>query len=50
MNGNRIVAYLGVNRKLKDERAAQKLIASRRAFDDTTPLQDPSVDLAGLAG
>lgn len=46
----RIMAYLGVNRKLKEERAAQKLIASRQEFRDTKPLEDPSVDLVALAG
>ncbi|HYM40795.1 MAG TPA: FAD-dependent oxidoreductase [Thermoplasmata archaeon] len=50
LKGPRIMAYLGVNRKLKEERAAQKLIASRRAFQDTRPLEDSNVDLAALAG
>jgi 3-phenylpropionate/trans-cinnamate dioxygenase ferredoxin reductase component len=50
MSGPRIMAYLGVNRKLKEERAAQKLITSRREFADTQPLEDPSSDLAVLAG
>ena len=50
MKGPRIMAYLGVNRKLKEERAAQKLIASRREFLDVGPLEDPTVDLAALAG
>lgn len=50
MKGPRIMAYLGVNRKLKEERAAQKLIASRRTFEDPTPLEDTGVDLAALAG
>ena len=50
LKGARIMAYLGVNRKLKEERAAQKLISSRRTFDDTAPLVDPAVDLASLAG
>ena len=50
LKGHRIMAYLGVNRKLKEERAAQRLIASRRPFEDTRPLEDPSVDLAALAG
>jgi len=50
LKGARIMAYLGVNRKLKEERAAQKLIASRREFPDTQPLEDPTVDLVALAG
>ncbi len=50
MKGPRIMAYLGVNRKLKEERAAQKLITSRRAFEDTNPLENPATDLAALAG
>ncbi len=50
MKGDRIMAYLGVNRKLKEERAAQKLILSGRRFPDPAPLEDPSVDLAALAG
>jgi 3-phenylpropionate/trans-cinnamate dioxygenase ferredoxin reductase subunit len=50
LRDGRVMAYLGVNRKLKEERAAQKLIASRRAFADTKPLEDVSVDLAALAG
>lgn len=50
LKGSRVMAYLGVNRKLKDERAAQRMIASRRAFEDTKPLEDMSVDLAALAG
>ncbi len=50
MRGPRIMAYLGVNRKLKEERAAQKLISSRREFTDTTSLEDPASDLAALAG
>lgn len=50
MKGSRIMAYLGVNRKLKEERAAQKLIASRRSFDDPALLQDPNTDLVALAG
>jgi len=50
MKGPRIMAYLGVNRKLKEERAAQKLIASRRTFADTKPLEDTGVDLVALAG
>ncbi len=47
---NRLMAYLGVNRKLKEERAAQKLIAARREFPDTRALEDPSTDLVALAG
>ncbi len=50
MKGPHIMAYLGVNRKLKEERAAQKLIASHREFADTTALEDPASDLAALAG
>ncbi len=50
MKGGQVMAYLGVNRKLKEERAAQRLIASRRTFEDTTPLEDPSTDLAALSG
>ncbi len=50
MKGGRIMAYLGVNRKLKEERAAQKLIASRRSFEDTKPLEDANTDLTALAG
>ena len=50
MKGERIMAYLGVNRKLKEERAAQKLILSRRGFPDPRPLEDRGVDLASLAG
>ncbi len=50
MKGPRIMAYLGVNRKLKEERAAQKLILSRRELADTTKLEDPASDLAALAG
>ena len=50
LKGDRLMAYLGVNRKLKEERAAQKLIASRRVFADAMPLEDPSTDLASLAG
>lgn len=50
MKGSRIMAYLGVNRKLKEERAAQKLIALRRTFPDTEPLEDPNSDLVALAG
>ena len=50
MKGPRIMAYLGVNRKLKEERAAQKLIAARRTFEDTKPLEDSSTDLVALAG
>ena len=50
LKGNRIMAYLGVNRKLKEERAAQKLISSKRAFEDLRPLEDPDVDLVALAG
>lgn len=50
MKGPRIMAYLGVNRKLKEERAAQKLIAARREFADTRPLEDPTTDLVALAG
>ncbi len=46
----RVMAYLGVNRRLKEERAAQKLIASRRVFADPAPLQDLGVDLGLLAG
>ena len=46
----RIMAYLGINRKLKEERAAQKLILSRRRFDDPSMLADPSADLVALAG
>ncbi len=49
MKGNRIMAYLGVNRKLKEERAAQKLISSRTTFEDTGALEDPTSDLAALA-
>ncbi len=49
MKGDRVWAYLGVNRKLKEERAAQKLILSGRHFGDSAPLVDPSVDLATLA-
>ncbi len=50
MKGPRVMAYLGVNRKLKEERAAQKLIASRREFTDLRPLEDPMSDLVALAG
>ncbi len=50
MKGARIMAYLGVNRKLKEERAAQKLIASRREFSDAKPLEDVNLDLVALAG
>ncbi len=50
MKGDRIMAYLGVNRKLKEERAAQKLIASRRTFEETESLESPTTDLASLAG
>jgi 3-phenylpropionate/trans-cinnamate dioxygenase ferredoxin reductase subunit len=50
LKGPYIMAYLGVNRKLKEERAAQKLIASRREFLDTRPLEDPTVDFVALAG
>ncbi len=50
MKGDRIMAYLGVNRKLKEERAAQKLISSRTTFEDTGPLEDPTSDLPALAG
>ncbi len=50
LKGDRIMAYLGVNRKLKEERAAQKLILSGRRFEDSAPLADVSVDLATLAG
>jgi 3-phenylpropionate/trans-cinnamate dioxygenase ferredoxin reductase subunit len=50
MKGDRIMAYLGVNRKLKEERAAQKLIATRRSFPDTRPLEDPNTDVVALAG
>ncbi len=49
LKGGRVMAYLGVNHKLKEERAAQKLIASRRAFGDTKPLEDLGVDLTALA-
>lgn len=50
LKGAQVMAYLGVNRKLKEERAAQKLIASRRVFPDVRPLEDPAVDLVALAG
>ena len=50
MKGGRIMAYLGVNRKLKEERAAQKLIASHHPFEDTRPLEDANTDFAALAG
>lgn len=50
LKGSRIMAYLGVNRKLKEERAGQKLIATRREFADTKPLEDPTSDLVALAG
>ncbi len=49
MKGSQIMAYLGVNRKLKEERAAQKLILARRPFEDPATLSDTSVDLATLA-
>jgi 3-phenylpropionate/trans-cinnamate dioxygenase ferredoxin reductase subunit len=49
LKGSRIMAYLGVNRKIKEERAAQKLIVSRRSFEDTHPLEDPRIDLTALA-
>lgn len=50
MKGGRIMAYLGVNRRLKEERAAQRLIASRKTFENTNPLEDPDTDLIALAG
>ncbi len=50
LKGSRIMAYLGVNRKLKEERAAQKLIAARREFPDARVLEDLSSDLIALAG
>ena len=50
LKGSRLMAYLGVNRKLKEERAAQKLISARREFPDPRPLEDASSDLAALAG
>ncbi len=50
LKGNRVMAYLGVNRKLKEERAAQKLILSRRPVDHPELLANDSVDLATLAG
>jgi 3-phenylpropionate/trans-cinnamate dioxygenase ferredoxin reductase component len=46
---NRLVAFLGVNRKIKEERAAQKVIAERKTFDDPESLADPTKDLATLA-
>ena len=48
MRGDRIMAYLGVNRKLKEERAVQKLILSGRRFPDPALLEDPGTDLATL--
>ncbi len=50
LRGGRVMGYLGVNRKLKDERAAQKIILSRRVLDDPSVLANESVDLATLAG
>ena len=50
LKGGRLMAYLGVNRKLRDERAAQKLIAARREFSDVRPLEDPNADLVAMAG
>ncbi len=46
----RLVAFLGVNRKIKEERAAQKMIAERRTFEDPASLADTTKDLAALAG
>ncbi len=50
LKGNRLMAYLGVNRKLKEERAAQKLISGRREFPDARVLEDTNADLVALAG
>ena len=50
LKGARLMAYLGVNRKLKEERAAQKLIAGRRDFPDGHVLEDPNTDFVALAG
>ena len=50
LKGPQVMAYLGVNRKLREERLAQELIVSRRPFDDPAPLADPGVDLGSLMG
>lgn len=50
LKGGRVMAYLGLNRKLKDERAAQKIILSRRVFVDPSVFTDESKDLQLLAG
>ena len=44
----RLMAYLGVNRKFKEEKAAQKLIVSKRTIDDVSALEDESKDLQSL--
>lgn len=50
LKDGRLMAYLGVNRKLKDERAAQKMILARRTFDDPGVLASEATDLQVLAG
>ena len=50
LKAGRLMAFLGVNRKLKEERAAQKLILARRVFERPEVLADEATDLAALAG
>ena len=50
LKAGHLVGYLGVNRKLKEERAAQKIVREGREFEDPTVLEDLRTDLIALAG
>lgn len=48
LNKGRVVAYLGVNRKVKEERVARKLILSKQPIGNPSLLEDESKDLQSL--
>jgi hypothetical protein len=48
LKDGRVNAFLATNRGIKEMQAVQRLILSRRTFEDTSILADESVDLQGL--
>lgn len=48
LKDGRVNAFLALNRGIKEMQAVQRLILSRRTFEDTSILADESVDLQGL--
>lgn len=50
LKSGRLLGYLSVNRKLKEERACQKMVREGRRFEDPAVLEEPRTDLVALAG